>query len=208
MQLNDLVDIAGVLGFVLSLCLAILQLMRNRLRIFASPIILIDANPKAPNSIFLMLTLANKISLPFSLTSVGVKDTSTGKIIPVETTVRTYMCHPTEKRLAVKPVVLSQAFPARFEPYESKVFLLELLRRNIDTKALRPGDPTHNPGEQSRIQHLLDMPYRHQLPLRLVMNTSRGRREVPIFVSENQSWDFLEKYAVQKAAYEEKIVFP
>lgn len=208
MKLNDLVDIAGVLGFVLSLILAVLQLIRNRLRIFASPAILIDANPRVPGSIFLLLTLANKISLPFSLISVSIKETPTGRIIPVETTVRTYTCHPTEVRLAVKPVVLSQGFPARFEPYESKVFLLELLRQNIDMKFLRPGDPTHNPGEQSRIQYLLDMPYRHQLPLRLVMNTSRGRREVPIFVSESQSWDFLEKYAVQKAAYEEKIVFP
>ena len=207
-MLDKMVDIAGVLGFLLSVVLAIFQIISSRLRLSVGEIILIDANRKAPNSVFLFFTITNRISVPFSLISAGIKDKSQKTYAPFEKTVRTYTHRATDERLAVKPVVLSQAFPVRFEPYSAEVFLLELSRQNVDMKYLRPDAPVHSPVGHPRIQRLKHKLYTRQLPLRLVLNTSRGRREVPIFVSEVHSWDFLEKYAVQKAAFEEKIVFP
>ena len=205
---ENLVDIAGVLGFVLSLFLAISKAVSNRLWISAGEMILIDAIPKAPSSLFLLVMLTNRISVPFTLVNVFVRDKKSKIDVPVEKTVRTYTCHPSDGRLAVKPVVLSQEFPARFEPYAAKVFLLELSRQRISTPHLLQGAPARSQEGLPLPLRLLYKLYTHRLPLRLVLNTSRGRRAIPIAVSSVQNWDFLESYAVQKAAYEEKIVFP
>ena len=207
-MLDKMVDIAGVLGFVLSGILAISGIISNRLRLSVGEVILIDAGRKAPNSVFLFFTITNKIRVPFSLIGTEFRDKSRKTYVPFEKTVRTYAQRATDKRLAVRPVVLSRAFPVRFEPYDAQVFLLELSRQHIDMRLLRPDAPTHSPAGHPRIQRWKHKLCTRLLPLRLVLNTSRGRREVPISVSETRSWDYLEKYAVQKAGYEEKIVFP
>lgn len=207
-MLDKMVDIAGVLGFALSVTLAISGIISNRLRLSVGEIILIEANRKAPDSVFLLFTITNRISVPFSLVNAMIRDKCNKTYVSFERTVRTYTCRASNERLAVKPVVLSQAFPVRFEPYDAKVFLLELSRQRIDMKYLRRDVPVHSQAVHPRIQRLKHKLCTRRLPLRLVLNTSRGRREAPIFVSEVHSWNFLEKYAVQKAAYEEKIVFP
>ena len=162
-SLDNWVDIVGILGFGLSLYLAIHQFLVNRMKISAKPFVLIEAYNKVPNSIFLLATLYNKTRNPFSLISLHVRD---------------------------------------------HVLLLELDRQNIDMRLLHPGDPAHNPEGRSRIRRLLCIPYIHRPPLRLVLSTSRGRRAIPIYVSSAETWDYLESYAVRKAAYEEKVEFP
>ena len=208
LSLNQRVNIAGVLGFVLSVILAINQLLSNKLRISLESLVIIDAAENVPGSIFVLATLSNKISRPFSLISVCLKDAVNKTVTPVKQTARTYSCRATATKLEVKPVVLSSKFPVRFEAYDTHVLLLELPRRCIDMTLLRPDVPAHNPAAPSRIRRLLHMPYTRPLPLRLVLNTSRGRREAPISVYSVQSWEYLESYAVRKAAYEGNIVFP
>ncbi len=118
--------------------------------------------------------------------------------------------HAPGTRLAVKPVVLSQAFPARFEPYDAKVFLLEVSHQNIDMKALcsHQDASVHSLKAHPHKQYFLGRLCTHQLRFRLVLRTSRGHRAIPISVSSVQRWDYLDSYAVHKAAFEEKIVFP
>ena len=207
-SLDNWVDIVGILGFGLSLYLAIHQFLVNRMKISAKPFVLIEAYNKVPNSIFLLATLYNKTRNPFSLISLHVRDRKSKIDIPVEPVVRTFAARATDDKAAVRPVVLSPRFPVRFEPYEAHVLLLELDRQNIDMRLLHPGDPAHNPEGRSRIRRLLCTPYIHRLPLRLVLSTSRGRRAIPIYVSSAETWDYLESYAVRKAAYEEKVEFP
>lgn len=205
----DWVDIAGVAGFVLSLSIAISQALSNRLRIKAGPFTLIEAYNKAPDSIFLFVCLSNRTKIPFSLTDVYISLGKNGGKVKIERTVRTYRRNETANKLAVKPVVLSQTFPVRFESYASQVFLLEVLRQNIDMKSLRPDAPAHSPKEPiHRPLCRMRNPYTRSLRPRLVLSTSRGRRAIPIYVEEVQNWDWLEAYAVRKAALEEKIVFP
>ena len=206
--LDNWVDIAGILGFSLSLYLAIHQFFANRMKISAKPFVLIEAYKKVPNSIFLLATLYNKTRNPFSLISLHVRDRKSKIDIPVEPVVRTFAARATDDKAAVRPVVLSPRFPVRFEPYEAHVLLLELDRQNIDMRLVHPGDPAHNPEGRPRIRRWLCTPYIHRLPLRLVLSTSRGRRAIPIYVSSSETWDYLESYAVRKAAYEEKVEFP
>ena len=207
-MLQILVDIVGVLGFLLSLMLAISKLVSNRLRISAGDMVLIDANQKAKNSLFILVTLTNKISIPFTVTGVSIRNKTNHVETQIEKTVRTYTRRANDAKLAVKPVVLSQEFPARFEPYDAKVFLFELSRQRIDSKLLLRDVPVHSPAGLPLLRRFQHKLYIHQLPFRLVLNTSRGRRAIPIVVSEVRDWDFLESFAVQKAAYEEKILFP
>ena len=209
MSLNQLVDIAGVCGFILSLILAISKLLSSRLRVKAGTFTIIDT-ANVPNSVFLFVTLTNCINVSFSLVDVYIRDIHQKIDIPVEKTVRTYRHRPTNDRLAVKPVVLSQEFPARFEPYDAKVFLLEVSRRRIYIERLRslPDASIRNPEARPLLQRFRYKLYTRQLPFRLMLNTSRGRLSIPIFVSAVEGWNFLDQYAVQKAAYEEKIAFP
>lgn len=179
-SLKDLVDAVGVAGFVLSLVLAVTGALANRLSVSANPVVLIDDNSNAPESVFLLVTLSNQTRVPFSLTSLYLLDRTSGAEISFEKTIRTYTQPASDNRLAAKPVVLSQAFPARFEPYDSKVFLLGLSRPNIDMKLLRQGGPAHNPEGRGLPPRSHGKPCTHRLPLRLVLNTSRGRRAIPM----------------------------
>ena len=205
--LDNWVDIAGILGFALSVYLAIRQIISNRMSISAKPFILIEAYDEAPDSVFLLATLYNRTSNPFSLISLYIRDRTNKSDIPIQPGVRIYSAKTTEDKAAVKPVVLSSRFPVRFEPYDAHVLLLELDRQNIDMKLLHPCDPAHDPEGRSRIQRFLCKPYMHRLPLRLMLNTSRGRRAIPIYVSATEKWKYLERYAVRKAAHEDKLGF-
>lgn len=204
----SIVDLVGIAGFVLSVILALSQLWKSRLSIKAETFTLIDPGRYVPDSLFIFVCLSNKTSLPFSLIDYQIRlDRST--TIPIEKTVRTYKSKETKDRLATGPVVLSKAFPVRFDSYASESFLIEVLRRNIDKTLLRPGAPAHSPAELLRKQflHIRRLCTRQPLP-QLVLNTSRGRRVIPIYVESVQNWDWLDKYAVQKAALEGKVSFP
>ena len=207
LPLSFWVDVAGVSGFILSLFLAVLKLCSERLKIKTGTFTLIETD-RAPNSLFLFGVIENRTSIPFSLVDISV---SLGKKyrIPVEHTVRTYQHHATHDKAEVKPVVLSRAFPVRFDSYAAEPFLLEVSRQHIDMRfLLPPDDSAHNRKEQSRKQSPQTR-MRGILQPRpsLVMSTSRGHRVVPLRVSSCKGWDWLELYAVRKAGHEEKIVF-
>lgn len=208
--LSNLVDAAGIAGFALSLFLAIINVWTNRLQIKMSECVLVESDPKRfPNSIFLYVCLVNKTNLPFSLVSVHIDAGKNHSHIPIESTVRTFQAPLTDDKAGVEPVVLSQAFPARFDSYAAEVFLLEVLRQNIDVQSLHPDDPTHNQtGHLHRRFLQIHKLCRHRHLPWLVLNTSRGRRAIPIDVASVQQWEWLRQYAVQKAGHEEKLIFP
>lgn len=200
-------DIAGVAGLALSLALAVIQLISNKLRIKLERAVLITTH-RTSDSLFLFVTLTNKGKEPFSLIDVYL-DMGNKRKVPVERRVRTFSQRATDDKAEVKPVVLSRAFPVRFDSYASEEFLLELLRLNIELKSLLPSDPTQNPmGHLHTLCCQIRMLYTRLLPPRLVLNTSRGRRVIHLQASELKGWDWLELYAVRKAGYENKIIFP
>ena len=204
----DLVDIAGIAGFVLSLLLAISQIWSSRLRIDADSGVFIQTS-LFPESIFLDVILYNKTSLPFSLIQIQIDSGKGYRNMPIEKTVRTYQGHESKDRLAVKPVVLSREFPVKFDSYAAEEFFLEVSHLHINPLLLHPGEATHNPTGRlrtlfHRIRKLCTPPPR----LRLVLHTSRGRRVVSIPVTPFQDWDWLETYAVRKAGHAGLIVFP
>ena len=208
LTIATLVDAAGIAGFVLSMILAVSQIWANRLAVRVADCILI--NPKDDSkSIFLYVCLCNKTNLPFSLVGVCI-DTGKGfRAVPIERTVRTYSSDGGGNRAAVKPVVLSQAFPVRFDSYAAEVFLFEVLRQHIDVQILHPDGPDRSQEEHLRRQYLqIHRQYRHRHLPHLVLSTSRGRLSIPMPVSSVQDMKWLQTYAVQKAGHEEKLVFP
>ena len=208
LSITTLVDAAGIAGFVLSLALAISQLWANRLRIKASEGTLVKAN-YAPNSVFLHVCLYNRTNLPFSLIDVHINAGRGHRNVPVDRTVRTYCSKGGDNKFPVGPVVLSRAFPVRFDSYAAEVFLLEVGCQHIDTRFLRQIDPS---GSQVGHPHSrfprIHRPCKRPPQLRLDLHTSRGRISVPVRIDSVQGREWLEAYAVQKAGYEEKILFP
>ena len=205
----NLVDAAGIAGFVLSFVLAVSQLWSNRLRVRATAGTLIETD-RIRNSVFLHVCLYNKTSLPFSLLDVHVTAGRRCRNIPVERTVRTYYSKgKAGQKAPAGPVVLSREFPVQFDSYAAEVFLLEVCRQHIDTKflhqAVQACSREEHPHRRSLHIHRL---YRHRPLLRLNLHTSRGRLSVPVPISSIQGWDWLDSYAVQKAGHEEKIAFP
>ena len=88
--------------------------------------------------------------------------------------------------------------------------MFEVAPQNIDMKALgsHQDASVHSLKAHPHKQYFLGRLCTHQLRFRLVLRTSRGHRAIPISVSSVQRWDYLDSYAVHKAAFEEKIVFP
>lgn len=207
-MLDVVVDVVGVAGFALSLALAIIQIVSNRLSVGIGRITVIDAKQKAPESLFLFFTLSNRTRQPFSLSNIYLYDCKSKEEFEFSCKVRTYSRPATEDRAEVKPVVLSPKFPVRFEPYGVEVFLLELSRQRTSTLLAHPDVQVRNPKEHRPIRRFLRRLYKPRPRLLLKMSTSRGRRAIPILVSSAESWDYLEKYAVRKAAHEEKVQFP
>ena len=208
LSIATLVDAAGIAGFVLSLTLAISQLWANRLRIKASEGTLINAK-YAPNSVFLHVCLHNRTNLPFSLIDVHIDAGRGHRNVPIDRTVRTYCSKGGPNKFPVGPVVLSRSFPVRFDSYAAEVFLLEVGCQHIDTQFLRQLDPSRSQAEYPHRRFLqIHKLCRRPPQLRLNLNTSRGRISVPVQIASVQGWEWLEAYAVQKAGYEEKILFP
>lgn len=208
----DWADTAGVAGFILSLFLAISQIWKNRLKISIDECIVINRRDTTQH-IFFFLRLCNKTSAPFALTDILVDDGTGQGPVRRDTTVFTYNSPGSgsgpDQKLPVGPVVLSSAFPVRFEPYGAEEMLIQVCRQQINSQYLRPGDPEHSP--RGRLQSLFRRIYRKCMRLpqpRLVFRTSRGQRAVALYVHSTQPWEWLEKYAVQKGALEEKLVFP
>lgn len=204
----NLVDAAGISGFVLSLVLAISQLWANRLRVKSANGVLIETD-RARNSIFLYVCLYNRTNIPFSLIDIHIDAGRDHRNISVERTVRTYCSKGVAgKKFPAGPVVLSREFPARFDSYAAEVFLLEVHRQHIDMKLLRQDAQARNQTEHPRRQSpQIRMLYKRQPPLWLKLRTSRGRLSVPVQIESVQGWEWLEEYAVQKAGHEEKILF-
>ena len=116
----NLVDAAGIAGFVLSFVLAVSQLWSNRLRVRATAGTLIETD-RIRNSVFLHVCLYNKTSLPFSLLDVHVTAGRRCRNIPVERTVRTYYSKgKAGQKAPAGPVVLSREFPVQFDSYRSE----------------------------------------------------------------------------------------
>lgn len=209
LTVENLVDAAGIAGFVLSLALAISQLWSNRLRIQATAGTVVETD-RVRDAIFLYVCLYNRTNLPFSLLDVHMDAGRGYRNIPIERTVRTYYSQgEAGKKAPAGPVVLSREFPVRFDSYAAEAFLLEVCRQHIDMKLLHPDvwacSQAGHPRRQSlQIRRLC----KRRPPLRLILHTSRGRISVPIPIESVQGWDWLETYAVQKAGYEEKITFP
>ena len=203
-----LVDAAGIAGFLLSLTLAIFQFLANRLRVSATNCVLVET-AHARDSVFLYVCLYSKTRQPFSLIDVRIDAGRGHSEIPVEKTVRTYRSKGNDSKAPVKPVVLSRAFPVRFDSYAAEAFLLEASRQHIDMKFLHPDAPACSqegpPHSQSPQTH---KPCKHRPQLRLKLRTSRGLLSVPVQIDSVQGWEWLEHYAVQKAGHEEKILFP
>ena len=205
---KNLVDAAGIAGFLLSLALAISQLWANRLRVSATDCVLVETN-RAHDSIFIYTCLYNKTRQPFSLIDVCVVAGKERDEIPVKKNVITYSSKGSDSRAPVKSVVLSRAFPVRFDSYAAEALLLEVPRQRIDMKALHPDDPACSQEELPYTQSLqTHRPYKHRPQLRLMLRTSRGRSSIPVQIASVQGWEWLKKYAVQKAGHEEKILFP
>lgn len=201
------VDIAGIAGFALSLILAVSQFIANRLKVKATSCILIDA-PEIPGSVFFHVCLYNQTHLPFSLVDIRIDTGHNHKDVPIERTVRTYFFKGEPGRKApAGPVVLSPAFPVRFDSYAADVLLLEVLRRHIDMKILPP-DSHSQEGLPHKRSLQFHRPCRRLSPLHLRLRTSRGSTSIPVRVESVQGWDWLETYAVQKAGNEGKISFP
>lgn len=74
-----------------------------------------------------------------------LRDRKEKKPINFKPKVRTYVGKESKEKLEVKPVVLSQAFPVKFDAYDAKWFLLELSRQHTDSKLLLRDGPTHQP---------------------------------------------------------------
>lgn len=204
----NLVDAAGIAGFVLSFILAVFQIWANRLRVSATDCVLVETD-YSRDSVFLYICLYNKTNLPFSLIDAHINAGHDYRNIPVEKTVRTYCSEGGDKKAPVGPVVLSRAFPVRFDSYAAEVFLLEVSRQHIDMKSLHPVDPARNPAEHPHKRcHQIRMLCRRQPLLRLKLHTSRGRLSVPFQIGSVQGRAWLDMYAVRKAGYEEKILFP
>lgn len=202
-----LASVAGVAGFFLSLILAVSQFLANRLKVKASGCVLIESS-RLRESMFLCVCLHNHTNLPFSLVDLHINAGRGYRNVPVEQTVRTY-CSAGDpgKKAPIEPVVLSPAFPVRFDSYAAEVLLLEVLRQHIDTRLLLPDnscDQVVRPHRQFPQFHRL---YKHLFPLRLRLRTSRGQISIPVHVESVQGWGWLEKYAVRKAGHEGKILF-
>lgn len=71
--LDDLVDIAGVAGFILSFCLAVCGLWSNRISILLQDCELISLKEK-PDFCFFLVCLCNKTKVPFSLVDIQIDD--------------------------------------------------------------------------------------------------------------------------------------
>lgn len=203
-----LVDTAGIAGFVLSLILALSQLWANRLQVKSATGVLIETD-RVRDSIFLYVCLYNGTNIPFSLLDIHINAGRNHKNISVERTVRTYYSKGVAgKKAPAGPVVLSREFPVRFDSYAAEVFLLEVHRQHIDMKLLRQDAQICSQAEHlhRRFPQIRTL-CKHQPLLRLKLRTSRGRLSVPVRIESVQGWEWLEEYAVQKAGYEEKILF-
>lgn len=206
--LDDLVDIAGVAGFILSFCLAVCGLWSNRISILLQDCELISLKEK-PDFCFFLVFLCNKTKAPFSLVDIQIDDGTKHDLVPVQRTVFTYRSLGSEEKLPAGPVVLSREFPVRFDSYAAEVLLFPVSRQHIDMKYLHPGDSVHSQAGplRKRFRVLRRLCTRQPQP-RLVLHTSRGRRAIPMQVRSVRGLDRLQEYAVQKAALEEKLVFP
>lgn len=205
LDISVLVDIAGILGFILSLALAAYEISRNRLRMSIASIVFIDA-ALFPDSFFLKFRITNRTTLPFTLNSVAVK--TVDGLCFMSQTVRTFRQEPTADKLAVRPVVFSQEFPVRFDSCEARDILIELPRQPLWSEGLQRNAPIHSQAELPcrRAHGIRSLCTRQPLP-QLVIYTSRGIRVSNLLVSEVQDERWLETFAVRKAGYEEKIVF-
>ena len=204
----DWVDAAGIAGFILSLCIAVSQLWKNRLKISLQNCVLID--PKTSGRFtFFLLCLCNKTAVPFSLTDIYIDDGTKNPPVPRQRSIFTYRNLGNEEKLPVGPVVLSQAFPVRFDSYAAEVLLIQVPSQNIDMRYLHPDALSHS---QTGPIHKLFLQtrnrYMHRPRPQLVLHTSRGLRVIALDIQSVENMDWLEQYAVQKAASEGKIEFP
>ncbi len=205
--LDTLVSIAGVLGFVLSVILAAYQIITNWMRVSTDGIVLVDDCKESPKSVFLLFALVNKTRLPFTLTNLHIRDRVLRKDVKIETSIQTFRRLSTEDKLEVKPVVLSQVFPVRFDAYDAKLFLFEVSRQNIDTTLFHLDASAHNQTGHFGKFYFLYRLCTHRPRFRLVMHTSRGRRVVEMNLRSVEKWEYLQSYAIQRAAGEGKIIF-
>lgn len=205
--LDNLVDLAGVAGFVLSLCIAASSLWANRISISLQQCVFITSAHQK-DTCFFFVCLSNQTKVPFSLVDVKIDDGTKHKPVSIQRTVFTYRSSGSNTRLPAGPVVLSQAFPVRFDSYAAEILLLPVSRQHIDIRYLHPDGLGHSQTAHLRKQfRALYKRYTHQPQPQLVLHTSRGRRAIPIYVDSVQGMDWLQKYAVQKAALEEKLTF-
>lgn len=210
LTLSDYVGLAGVFGFALSVVLAITQMCSSRLRIGFGDFERFEY-AKVPGSVFMHVFLYNKSRIPFSLISIHIQERRNSKEIPIEQTLRTFRRPVKKDRLGVEPVLLSPAFPVRFDSYAGDEIWFEVSRLRIAHLDLTPHPdvPVRNLAEPlrrlcSRIRRRCT---RRLLPV-LVLHTSRGRRVIPIRVSSVGGSEEFELYAIRKAGCEEKLVFP
>ena len=204
----DWADAAGVAGFGLSMCIAICQLWKNRLKVSLENCVLIDPATSGQFTFFL-LCLCNKTAVPFTLTDICIDDASGGPPVPRQKSVFTYKTSGGERKLPVGPVVLSPVFPVRFDSYAAEVLLIQVQSQRINTKYLHPGDSNHSPeGRPCKLRRSICRRYKRQPQPRLILHTSRGRHAVALEIQSLECMDWLEQYAVQKAASQGKIEFP
>lgn len=220
----DLVDIAGVLGFVLSLLIVMSRILASRLKIKVEDIVFID-DQEFPKSVFISFFISNRIKLPFSLISISLKFIEFNDVkkfrlkkflcgcvhnVSISPVVLTYSdLNPTKDKYPVKPVILSSKYPLRFDSYDALHVLIEVDRQHgsglshiLHQQARSPKEPGH-----PLFRRIRNIYTRQPLPL-LVLNTSRGRREACLCVSAVEDRKWLEAFAVRKAALEGKVIFP
>lgn len=193
---------SGLAGFALSLTLAVIQWRSSRLRIKAGPVTVMDDRKDFPSSVLLHVCLSNQTNTPFSLVDAGVK-AGREKAAPVDKTVLSYRTK-VDKGPAVKRVLLSPAFPVRFDSYASQEILLQVPRQHI-SNALPPQGP-FGPAAAAQKQAPHTGRRETRLPrLRLILNTSRGRRVIPLRLESVQGLKWLALYADHRAAAEGTI---
>ena len=203
--------IAGVLGFALSLYLGIAKLWAGRLRIKLENINFATSKNNNDRVFFVILTLTNKSSNPFSLVSLSVNEPPrNASISPV---VYSYNDRIVDVgTFQVEFVKLSTRFPVRFDSYASHEIFCTIDCPQI-LQTLRNFHPLPTRGRWEYLRklcHRIRKSNTHQPRIRLVFHTSKGRRAIYLskYFRGLHDFEWLREYAVQKAIHEGKIIYP
>jgi hypothetical protein len=214
----DWVGVAGISGFVLSLAVFVHLLYSRRLKLSIKDSILMD-DAQYPEALFLTFILSNKTSLPVSVTALSIRVyKNTFSILKrgiyynadISQQVSTF-CNddPPKGRSPVPPTVFSTTLPLRLDSYESKRVCLKVHCHDTKSRILEyvcPGKTPYKVRHIPLLFHIQKLCTRQLLPV-LVLDTSRGRRDIALCTDLEQGTYILHDFAARKATAEGRIDF-